>query len=121
MTASQAVEVVFEVIWALLLGVFKDCVFQGRDIEASSLQLVEVLQLLALSRAQLVTLWIAASSEAASGQGLVELWRPDDLLKHPIGFFFADQVLLMSLHIACFGQLDDRIWVRGLPKEGHIG
>jgi len=37
MTASQAVEVVFEVIWALLLGVFKDCVFQGRDIEASSL------------------------------------------------------------------------------------
>lgn len=121
MTASQAGEVVCEVLWALLLGVVKDCVFQGRDVEASSLQLVEVLQLLALRRAQLVTLWIAASSEAASSQGLVELWRPDDLLKHSIGFFFADQVLLMSLHIACFDQRDDCIWLRGLPKEGHIG
>jgi len=37
MTASQALEVVFEVIWPLLLGVVKDGVFQGRDIEASSL------------------------------------------------------------------------------------
>ena len=52
---------------------------------------------------------------------LEQLRGPHDLLQHTVGFLLADQVFLVTLHVASLDKLDDSVGMSGLVDERRPG